>query len=173
MLAIAKSVAQRDARLHRTIAFVAFGDEERGEVGSQYLVAHPLKALPLDHVVEYINLDMVGSYASRGWVAAMGAFAKQPARAILDKIAHAKLDVLAGGRAERSDHEAFCKLGVPYVFFWTPDDRCYHETCDTVDNLDAKHMAQIARVASDLAQQLANTDVDLAAWRTKHGCGVR
>src|SRR5947208_3396612 len=80
-------------------------DEERGEHGSEYFVGHT----DLDHAVEYINLDMIGSYASRGWVAAMGAFAKLPARKLLDQIKHKGLDVIAGGRASRSDHEAFCE----------------------------------------------------------------
>jgi Zn-dependent M28 family amino/carboxypeptidase len=169
MLAIAKTLA--GDKPHRTIAFVAFGDEERGEIGSKFLVAHPLEALPLAHIVEYINLDMVGSYSSRGWVAAMGAFASQPARKLLDKIKHPKLDVLAGGRASRSDHEAFCKQGIPYVFFWTPDDRCYHDTCDTADRIDQVHMTKIATLAGELVKQLAATPLDLAASRAKLGCG--
>ena len=173
LLAIAKAVAQRDAKPQRSIAFVAFADEERGEVGSEYFVAHPPDEIPLAHVVEYINLDMVGSYSSRGWVAAMGAFKKLPARTIIDAIAHPKLDVAVGGRAERSDHEAFCKAGIPYVFFWTPDDRCYHATCDTVERIDFPHMAQIAALASDLAQRLADTRLDLAASREKLGCFAR
>ena len=54
-----------------------------------------------------------------------------------------KLHVGLGGRARAADHEAFCKHGIPYVFFWTPDARCYHEKCDTLANIDLPHMAQI------------------------------
>jgi Zn-dependent M28 family amino/carboxypeptidase len=76
-----------------------------------------------------------------------------------------------GGRGERSDHEPFCDLGIPYVFFWTPDTHCYHATCDTVEHVDIRHMAMIADVAASLVTQLATTDQDLAASRAKLGCG--
>ena len=136
-----------------------------GELGSAYFVAHP--TIDLDNVVEYINLDMVGSYSSRGFVAAMGTFAKLPARAMLEAgmKAYPKLSVGLGGRAERSDHEAFCEQGIPYVFFWTPDTRCYHETCDTADKLDTAHMAQIAALAGDLVARLADTQARSRARR--------
>lgn len=171
LLAIADAL--HNTKPKRTIVFAAWGAEEEGELGSEYFVAHP--TIDLDKVVEYINLDMVGSYRSRGFVAAMGTFAKLPARAVLEHAmkSYPKLSVGLGGRAERSDHEAFCKQGIPYVFFWTPDARCYHETCDTAANLDTKHMAQIAHLAGDLVQGLADTETDLAASRDKRGCGQR
>jgi hypothetical protein len=157
----------------RTIVFAAWGAEEEGELGSEYFIAHP--TIDLDRVVEYINLDMVGSYRSRGLVAAMGTFARMPARAVLQKAmkSYPRLKVGLGGRAERSDHEAFCKQGIPYVFFWTPDARCYHETCDTAANLDTRHMAQIAQLAGDLVSGLADSRLDLHASRTKLGCFAR
>lgn len=168
LLAIAQAVRQHDPP-RRTVAFVTFGEEEAGELGSQYFVAHP--PLPLAHVVEYINLDMVGSYASEKIVAAMGTFEHLPARALIDPLrAATHLHVGVGGRAERSDHEAFCQLGIPYVFFWTPDDRCYHAKCDTLANVDLPHMAQIAELAGDLTRALADTKLDLAASRAELGC---
>ena len=47
-----------------------------------------------------------------------------------------------------SDYEPLCKLGVPYVFFWTPDARCYHQTCDTADRIDYRYMVDIAALAA-------------------------
>lgn len=168
LLAIAEGL--HDTTPKRTIVFAAWGAEEAGELGSEYFVAHP--TIELGSVVEYINLDMVGSYRSRGFVAAMGTFAKLPARALLAAAmkSYPKLSVGLGGRAERSDHEAFCKQGIPYVFFWTPDARCYHETCDTTGNLDTAHLAQIAHLAGDLVAALADTKTDLVASRSELGC---
>ncbi len=173
LLAIAQAVAQHGTP-HRTIAFVAFGAEELGLYGSAYFAKHPPDALPLAHVVYDINLDMVGSYASRHAVYAMGTFGKLPATALLDKLLakHGKLHVGTGGRAERSDHAAFCDAKIPYVFFWTPDKRCYHETCDTADKVDYAHMTEITEVAGDLVLALAATKLDLAASKTAHGCGL-
>ena len=173
LLAIAQAVKQRAGGPRRTIAFVTFGAEEQGLIGSEYFVAHPPAALPIDKVVQLINLDMVGSHKSKGFVAAMGTFPKQPARKLLDKLddAFPKLNVGAGGRASRSDHSPFCELGIPYVFFWTPDARCYHRACDTADNIDLPRMADIAALAGELAWALAESDQDLLASRAKLGCG--
>lgn len=173
LLAIAQAIRQKETAPRRTIAFVTFGAEEQGMIGSRYFVLHMPKSLPIGNVVQFINLDMVGSYKSKGWVAAMGTFAKFPARAVLDtlKKSYARLSVGVGGRASRSDHVGFCKAGIPYVFFWTPDTRCYHEACDTADAIDLPHLAQISAIAGDLAWELSESKLDLAAAKTKLGCG--
>src|SRR5262249_7395680 len=146
----------------RTLAFVTFGAEEQGMLGSRHFAAHPPAALPMSRVVYFVNLDMVGSYASRKEVLAMGTFRDLPARRILDALdrEHPSLSVLLGGRAARSDHEPFCKQGIPYVFFWTPDDRCYHEPCDAPGAIDRRHLAEIASLAGALSQRLASTEED-------------
>jgi hypothetical protein len=171
LLAIAQAVRQH-GNPHRTIAFVAFAGEELGLLGSAHFAAHPPAALPLDRVVYDINLDMVGSYASAGAVYAMGTFRGLAATAIVQALADERrgLRVGTGGRGAGSDHEAFCRAGVPYVFFWTPDKRCYHERCDTVDRLDAEHLAQIAGVAGELVERLSSSSADLAGARPRLGC---
>jgi len=130
--------------------------------------------VPLDKVVQYINLDMLGSHASKGAVYAFGAFAKQPSRALLQKLAkqHPKLKVGIGGHSVRGDQLDFCKSGIPYVFLWTPDPRCYHETCDTADRIDYPGFAAIAALADGLVEGLADSATDLAAARQARGCGV-
>lgn len=177
LLAIAQAMRQRDITPKRTLAFVVFGGEELGELGSNHFVETPPSSVALDHVVYDINLDMVGTYRSHGVVAAMGTFAKLPARAILDRLVERRTDrrfhVGLGGRGADSDHEPFCKLGIPYVFFWTPDASCYHATCDTIDNIDLPHLIAIAKLAGDLVAELAETDVDLKASRTRLGCTGR
>ncbi|HEX2685382.1 MAG TPA: hypothetical protein VHN14_02125, partial [Kofleriaceae bacterium] len=66
-----------------------------------------------------------------------------------------------------------CAAGVPYVFFWTPDRRCYHKRCDTVDQLDAAHLAEIAAFAGELVARLSESPGDLAGARTRLGCTGR
>ena len=171
LLAIAQALRQRGAP-HRTIAFVAFGGEELGLLGSAHFAAHPPAALQLERVVYDINLDMVGSYAQAGAVHAMGTFRGLAATPIVRALAAERpaLHVGIGGRGAGSDHEPFCRVGIPYVFFWTPDRRCYHQRCDTVERLDAEHLAAIAALAADLVDRLANSTVDLAEARTRLGC---
>ncbi|MBA3398021.1 MAG: M28 family peptidase [Deltaproteobacteria bacterium] len=172
VLAVAQSIRQRPEAPARTIAFVTFGGEEQGLLGSLHYVANPPAALPLARVVQYINIDMIGSHASTDAVHAFGAFAKQPARAILARLddSFPTLNVGLGGHSVRGDQVGFCRRGIPYVFFWTPDNRCYHERCDTVDKLDLPHLAQIAELAGGLVDELARTSVDLVASKAKIGC---
>jgi len=174
LLSIAQAIQQRDARPKRTLVFATFGGEELGMLGSYHLAANPPAKLPNDKVVQFINLDMVGSHSSRKLVAAMGALPKLASRKFLEALddKYPKLNVSIGGRARGSDYEPLCKLGVPYVFFWTPDKRCYHAQCDTADKLDYPRMVDIASLAGALVGQMADTDVDLAAARKKLGCGV-
>jgi peptidase M28-like protein len=173
LLAIAQALHRAPPR--RGVAFIAFGGEEAGLVGSAYFAAHPPAALPLDRIVYDINLDMVGSYAQAGAVAAMGTFRGLPATPIVEALAGARrgLHVATGGRGVGSDHEAFCQAGIPYVFFWTPDRRCYHQRCDTTARLDTAHLAQIAELAGELVTRLADTPADLAASRARLGCRGR
>ena len=173
LLAVAQWVKQQKTAPKRTLAFVTFGAEEQGMVGSFFFAANPPAALPIGKVVQFINLDMVGSHKSKGFVAAMGTFAKQPARKLIDtlKKGYPKLHVGVGGRAARSDHTPFCKLGIPYVFFWTPDAKCYHRACDTAEKIDLPRMADIAALAGDLAWSLAQSESELLDSRNQLGCG--
>jgi hypothetical protein len=175
MLGIAQAIRQRADRPKRTIVFAAFGAEEAGMIGSYELAAHPPAGLENERVVQFVNLDMVGSHGARGYVTAMGARPKLAARPLLDALIkrHRSISVAAGGIARGSDFEPLCKLHrVPYVFFWTPDPACYHRACDTADRIDYVHMVEIAALAGDLVMALGDTAVDLAAARTRHGCGV-
>jgi hypothetical protein len=172
LLAIAQAVAQRETKPARTIAFVTFGAEEQGLVGSTYFLAHPPAKLPLAKVVQYINLDMIGSHASKRAVYAFGAFRRQPSAALLGKLARKfpKLSVGVGGHSVRGDHHGFCQQRIPYVFFWTPDARCYHQKCDTADKIDYPRLADIAALAGGLAIGLADSPRDLAKSKQKIGC---
>ena len=174
LLAIAQAV-KAHAPMKRTIAFAAFGDEEDGMIGSSFFASHPPPTVPIARVVEFVELDMIGSHKSADLVAALGAFAGFPARALLDKLVPGfkHVHVVAGGRSRGSDFAPFCTAGVPFTFFWTPDHRCYHETCDTIDRIDLPHLVDIAKLANALVDALGDTQLDLAAARTKRGCGQR
>lgn len=174
MLGVAQDLAKRGAR-KRTIVFAAFGDEETGMTGSYQFAAHPPAEVPLGKIVQVINLDMVGSHASRGFVAAMGTFKGFAATKLLAKLgdAYPKINVGLGGTARGSDFEPFCKHRIPYVFFWTPDARCYHQKCDTPAKIDEKAMVSIAALAGDLTREMADSDLDLAGMQQRLGCGVK
>ncbi|MCW5802486.1 MAG: M20/M25/M40 family metallo-hydrolase [Deltaproteobacteria bacterium] len=172
LLAVAQAVRQHGPA-RRAIAFVAFGGEEGGLLGSLHFVAHPPAALPLERVVQYINLDMVGSHKAQHGVAAFGAFPgfASTKHLVANQRKYPRTNVWLGGHSVRGDQVGFCKQRIPYVFFWTPDDRCYHETCDTADRIDYPRMVDIAALAGDLVLGLADDTADLAAARARTGCG--
>lgn len=174
MLAVAQAIQQQPTKPRRTIVFAAFGGEELGMLGSYHLAKHPPEMLPNDKVVQFVNLDMIGTHDGRGLVAAMGARPRLASRPFMDRLVKKfpKISVSVGGIARGSDYEPLCKQGVPYVFFWTPDPRCYHKACDTADRLDYRAMADIAALAGALVSEMADTDRDLPALRAKYGCGV-
>jgi hypothetical protein len=162
--AIAEAAASGEP-LARTLVFAAFGSEESGYEGSHHFADHPPG--PLDGVsfVYNVNLDMIGSYRGRGQVSALGTQRGTRGRELVEELAANKpfLHVDLGSFSRRSDNVAFCENGIPYVFFWTPDPACYHAACDTVEALDAAHMAQIAELAFGFVRALADDPTALSA----------
>ncbi len=54
--------AQKAGKLDRSVLFLWTGAEEKGLVGSQYFVDHPIPGLGLDKISGVINMDMVGRW---------------------------------------------------------------------------------------------------------------
>ena len=75
--------ARRDP-LPRRVVFMAFSGEERGLLGSQYYVEHPL--FPLDETVMMINCDMVGRLNAKSELTMVGTGSTQGIDAIVDAL---------------------------------------------------------------------------------------
>ncbi|MBN8228155.1 M28 family peptidase [Corallococcus macrosporus] len=54
--------AAKNGKLDRSVLFVWTGAEEKGLVGSQYFVDHPIPGLELKNIAGVINTDMVGRW---------------------------------------------------------------------------------------------------------------
>lgn len=156
LLAVAQALAASGPHPH-TIAFVAFGAEEQGLLGAAHYLAAPPAALPLARLRHVVNLDMIGSHASRRRVHVFGARAGQAGTARLRELVrdYPRTRFVLGGESVRGDHHGFAALGIPYAFFWTPDARCYHRRCDTAARIDARGLSDIAKVAAGLIAHLA------------------
>ena len=70
VLELARRLAARPDPLPRRVVFMAFSGEERGLLGSQYYVEHPL--FPLEQTVMMINCDMVGRLNSKSELTMVG-----------------------------------------------------------------------------------------------------
>jgi hypothetical protein len=118
-----------------TIAFIAFGAEEAGLVGSQYYVQHPL--FPLQKTKFVVNMDLMGS--GDGGATIVNATVFPAEFAVLKKINDEKQylpKIKARGKAANSDHYFFTEAGVPAFFIYLMGEYThYHIPADNADNL--------------------------------------
>jgi hypothetical protein len=142
LLALAGSLSGAPPR-HSVI--VAFLDaEEVGLQGARHFVGRP--PVPLEHVLVNLNLDMVSRSQAELWVAGT---AQYPAlRPVVEAVAPEPPVVLRFGHdTERdrgsdnwvgaSDHAAFHRAGVPFLYFGVEDHPDYHRPTDDVEVVDS------------------------------------
>jgi Zn-dependent M28 family amino/carboxypeptidase len=150
------------------LRYAFWGAEERGLVGSR----HHVGAMSEDerrNVALYVNLDMVGSpnfvRVVQGSAAADGPAAL--ARSVLDaefREHGLPFEERSGGRT-RTDDASFSDKGIPTVGLYTGAgaakteaqattfggaagrayDPCYHQACDTIDNINREVLEEITR----------------------------
>jgi hypothetical protein len=151
------------------VRFAFWGAEERGLIGSRHHVGS-LSEEERRHIALYINLDMVGSPNFARFVqgsAATGDGLAAIARSeLLADFREHNLTVeeRAGGRFG-SDDSSFSQKGIPTVGLYTgaggpksetqanlfggaagrPYDPCYHEACDTIENINREVLEQNTR----------------------------
>lgn len=143
----------------RTVLFTCFAGEERGLLGSRYMVNHPGQwPFEPEQLAGMINLDMIGRLTDgdlyvfsdatgtqwRGWINELNQ----------DIGLDLKFDVRPPGG---SDHTLFVSIGCPAVFFntWLNDD--YHTANDTPDKINAAGGAQIIDLVGQLLERAATT----------------
>ena len=163
LLAIASQLHKQRSALRRTVVFAAFGSEESGFEGSEHFMTHLPAQVQAAKIVYVVNMDMVGSYALAQSVDALGTFVGTPGRAVVKQLAPAypELAIDLGSPSDLSDHVTFCKRGIPYVFLWTEDTKCYHKACDTEARIDYQGLSHIASLVSRLTLELANSPGNL------------
>ncbi len=171
LMAIAQQLLSGPAP-RRSILFAAFGSEEPQSPdsdiafeGSEWFYTNPPGGVNRDGIVHVVNMDMLGTYSQAGVLEALGTFDGAAGADVVASLApkYPSLDVVLGNPSDQSDHVSFCARGIPYVFFWTDDPDCYHDTCDTSDRIDYPSLASITALAGDTALALANSQQDLAA----------
>lgn len=165
VIEIARSLATLKARPKRTLVFMTFFGEERGDIGSHYYAAHPV--FPLDRTIADLNLEQIGrTDATDG---------KQLSNATLTGFDYSDVTryLQNAGRQtgvtiylnkegsdayfERSDNAALAEAGVPAhtlcVAFDYPD---YHGLADEWQKVDYANMAKVDRTIALASINLAN-----------------
>ena len=126
-----------------SIAFMDFGAEECGLLGSHYYTQHPLFAL--NKIKLLINLDMVGT--GDGGIMMVNAKKNMSVYnhfvALNDSLHFYKI-LKKRGPAANSDHYFFDKKGVPAVFIYTMGKRkSYHDVFDVAATLPMNYFNQL------------------------------
>jgi hypothetical protein len=166
VIEIAKALSQLKIRPKRSIVFVTFFGEERGDIGSGYYGRHPV--FPIDKTVADVNLEQVGRTDST--------VGKQISNATLTGYDYSDVTKFLGeaGRRigvtiyldkegsdayfERSDNAALAEQGVPAhtlcVAFDYPD---YHGLADEWQKIDYANMAKVDRAVALGLLNIANS----------------
>ena len=150
--ALAVARALKDAELSIGLRIVAFDQEELGLLGSNAYVRMLDGADQLRDVVGVLNLEMTAYDSDNdGHYHVIDCNENTSAELTADVEAAATRGDLhltkVDACTERSDHSAFWHNGVPAIalsedFF---GNRCYHESCDTVDLLNWDYMRRVTQ----------------------------
>ncbi len=146
LLNLAGYFSAPEHRPYCSIAFIAFGGEELGLLGSEYYTEHPL--FPLSQIKFLINMDLLGT-GEEGMMVVNGSVYEEAFRALLKvNEEHRYLpQILKRPRAMNSDHYYFTEKGVPSFFFYTLGGiRAYHDIYDRPETLPLTEFEDIFRL---------------------------
>ncbi|MEM1137545.1 MAG: M28 family peptidase [Bacteroidota bacterium] len=133
---------KENSPLHSLI-LVAFDAEEMGLQGAKHFVKHPpinRKSIQLN-----INMDMI-SQSEKGELYVCGTHHYSFTKSIIQDVASSfsKIKILFGHDipntgsndwTNQSDHYAFHKVKIPFIYFGVEDHSYYHKPTDTFDKL--------------------------------------
>jgi hypothetical protein len=155
----------------RSVLCMLLTGEEKGLLGSQYYVEHPV--FPLAQTVADINIDMIGrvddEHADSNYTYVIGADRLSTELHDINEVANSKytklfLDYTFNKDSDpnrfyyRSDHYNFAKNNIPVIFYFSGVHADYHRPSDTPDKIMFGKAAAIARLAFHTTWELANRD---------------
>ncbi len=162
MLEVARSMSTAADRPRRSLMFISFDLEEIGLFGSRYFVAHT--PVPLERIVLFITADMIGRALAGvcdSHVFVLGTENAPGLRPWIDQAARDRpltIGLLGSDLLllNRSDYGPFRNKQVPYLFFSTGENPCYHSPEDRPDTLNYGKLAAISQVIHDVTRTAAS-----------------
>jgi hypothetical protein len=127
------------------LIFAALDAEEGGLRGAHALVAQMDSLGMLDSVVMNINMDMI-SVSEAGELSAVGTYHYPFLKPVIEAVAsESRVKLLMGHDSpdlkpgddwtNASDHAAFHRKGIPFIYFGVEDHAWYHTADDTFDKV--------------------------------------
>ncbi len=169
MLEMARSLATAPERPRRSLIFLGFDLEEEGLWGSRYFADHP--PIPLERVKLFLTADMMGR--ALGGVCERHVFAMgtEHAPSLAPWIAEGARDepirlAIVGSDLlliDRSDYGPFRQRKIPYLFFSTGENPCYHQPTDVAATIDYPKFEATCRVIHRVITRAAGAPT-LPGW---------
>jgi Zn-dependent M28 family amino/carboxypeptidase len=152
-----------------SVTLVFLDAEEVGLRGARHFVAHP--PMPLEQVVMNVNLDMVARTEGELWAVGTALYpalrpvveAVTPVPPVFLRYGHdTETDRGSGNWVGASDHAAFHRVGIPFLYFGVSDHPDYHQPEDDAEAVDPE---VFAAVAETLRRVLVELDGALSGRR--------
>jgi aminopeptidase YwaD len=154
LLELAHHFSKPENQPDYSVAFMAFGAEEAGLVGSRFYVENPL--FPLRQIKFLVNLDLTGT-GDAGLMVVNGKIHEKEF-AQLQKLNTEKRyfpEVKSRGKAANSDHYPFSEKGVPAFFFYTLGGvTYYHDVLDKPETLPLTKFQELFNLILDFTKSL-------------------
>ncbi len=162
MLEVARSIVQGPVPPKRSMMFIGFDLEEIGLFGSRYFVAH--SPVPLEKVALFVTADMIGRSLAgvcESHVFVMGTENAPGLRPWIDEAAKGRAlavgllgaDILV---LNRSDYGPFRTRSIPFLFFTTGENPCYHKPDDTAETINYAKMTLISQMIHGVVAKAAD-----------------
>lgn len=152
LLELAHHYAKPENRLKYSIAFMAFGAEEAGLLGSRFYTQNPL--FPLENIKFLLNVDLVGT-GDEGATIVNGTIFKPEFNRLL-QINQSKNylpKINARGFAANSDHFYFTENKVKSFFLYTLGGiTAYHDIYDRPETLPLTRYREVFSLIKDFIQ---------------------
>ncbi|MEV7647098.1 M20/M25/M40 family metallo-hydrolase [Arthrobacter sp. NPDC089319] len=199
VLEVALRLAEQGAVSRDRIRFAFWGGEEDGMHGSEHYVEELSRAESAAHVA-YLNVDVVGSPNAVAYVYDGDGSDTEEAgpegsgaveQVLVDILRADGVEALPFGFIEDSDYDAFVQGGIPAGGLFTGDagtkseaealtfggqageqyDECYHEACDTIENVDMTVLEQMTETLMSATVSLGGIEDGLALGTATEGAG--
>jgi hypothetical protein len=143
----------------RSLAFVWFGGEELGRLGSRRLA----QSAPawLDSLDLMLNLDMLGRLENQTLWLLGGAEHPELQPGLAAVSARTGVQLSSAGESPGGDHESFRALGLPALMLFTGAHADYHKLEDTVERLHLAGLEPVRRTLVEWLPVLLNPQLEI------------
>ena len=156
LIELARRFGATKEKPSRRLVFIAFTAEERGLIGSNYYVKHPV--FPLKDTIAMFNMDMVGRLRNDKLIVYGTGTAPRWKPLLEDLGKKHGFDLAYKPEGEGpSDHQEFFLKKIPVLHFFTDTHRDYHRPSDDWDKINVPGMSRVVDLLEDIVQKTLDT----------------